>query len=31
VAHAHREGGVEVSDAERAALEKIQGALGGGA
>jgi hypothetical protein len=30
VAHAHREGGVEVSDAERAAIEKIRGALGGG-
>ena len=28
VAHAHREGGVEVSDAERAAIEKIQAALG---
>jgi hypothetical protein len=27
VAHAHREGGVEVSDAERAAIEKIQAAL----
>jgi hypothetical protein len=28
VAHAHREDGQEVSDAERAAIEKIQGALG---
>jgi hypothetical protein len=31
VAHAHREDGQEVSDAERAAIEKIQGALGQGA
>jgi hypothetical protein len=30
VAHAHREGGVEVSDAERAAIEKVRAALGGG-
>jgi hypothetical protein len=28
VAHAHREDGVEVSDAERAAIEKIRAALG---
>jgi hypothetical protein len=28
VAHAHREDGVEVSDAERAALEKIREAVG---
>jgi hypothetical protein len=28
VAHAHREHGVEVSDAERAAIEKIHAALG---
>jgi len=31
VAAAHREGGVEVSDAERAAIEEISSALGGGA
>jgi hypothetical protein len=31
VAHAHREDGQEVSDAERAAIERIQGALGQGA
>jgi hypothetical protein len=30
VAHAHREDGQEVSDAERAAIEKIQRALGQG-
>jgi hypothetical protein len=28
VAHAHREGGVEVSEAEQAALDKIKAALG---
>jgi hypothetical protein len=31
VAHAHREDGVEVSPAEQAAIERIQGALGGSA
>jgi hypothetical protein len=30
VANAHREGGVSVSDAERAAIEKISNALDGG-
>jgi len=29
VAHAHREGGVEVSDAEQAAINQIEEALGG--
>jgi hypothetical protein len=31
VAHAHREGDQEVSDAEQAAIDKIKGALGGDA